>query len=154
MVLNCQPVDLCALCASAIADLSAIAAEKDLKLVSQFPTTHNSISVDATIFRRILDNLLANAIKFSAQGSPIVVQIEYLDGGGAIVQVADSGPGVGEDLRQIVFEKYEIGTRMKDVSQIGLGLAFCKMAVEAHRGQIDVEENDPKGSIFKIILPE
>jgi len=154
MVLNRQSVDLCTLCSSAIADLGAIAAEKNLRLVSQFPTTHNSIPVDTIIFRRVLDNLLANAIKFSVQGSPIVVEVEYLEGGGAIVQVADSGPGIGEDLRQVVFEKYEVGTRMKEVSQIGLGLAFCKMAIEAHRGQIAIEENEPQGSIFKIILPE
>ena len=68
------------------------------------------------------------------------------------MQVVDFGSGVPQDLRQMIFEKYEIGTGMPDVSQIGLGLAFCKMAIEAHSGTITVEDNHPHGSIFTVLL--
>ena len=68
------------------------------------------------------------------------------------MQVIDSGKGVPDTLQQKIFEKYEIGTLMPDISQIGLGLAFCKMIVEAHGGQICVRNNQPKGAIFEIIL--
>jgi two-component system sensor histidine kinase/response regulator len=53
-------------------------------------------------------------------------------------------------LRQTIFEKYEIGTFMKGVKQTGLGLAFCKIAIEGHGGTITVTDNQPQGSIFTI----
>ncbi|WP_245939965.1 ATP-binding protein [Stenomitos frigidus] len=59
-----------------------------------------------------------------------------------------------DDLRQKIFEKYEVGTFMQNVSQIGLGVAFCKMVVEAHDSEISVKNNQPRGSIFEIILPQ
>ncbi|MEO1508784.1 MAG: ATP-binding protein, partial [Cyanobacteria bacterium J06633_23] len=70
------------------------------------------------------------------------------------LQVIDSGPGVPHELRQKIFEKYEIGTLMPNVSQIGLGLALCKMIVTAHQGEIQVKSNQPRGSIFEITLTQ
>jgi len=152
MLLNYTEVDLCALCMSAIADIEAIAAQKNLTLISYLPEPGGIVAVDAVIFRRVVDNLLSNAIKFSPSKSQITLRAEYLAAGGAKVQVADSGSGVSIDLRQIIFEKYETGTLMPEVSQIGLGLAFCKMAIEAHSGTITIEDNHPNGSIFTVLL--
>ncbi|MBO3462697.1 hybrid sensor histidine kinase/response regulator [Aetokthonos hydrillicola Thurmond2011] len=152
MTLNYTDVDLCALCTSAVSDMEAIAAQKNLTVVSQLPKPGGVIKADAAIFRRVLDNLLSNAIKFSPSNSQLTLRADYLEVGGAKVQVADSGPGVPHNLRQSIFEKYEIGTLMQEVSQLGLGLAFCKMAVKAHQGTITVEDNYPRGSIFTILL--
>ena len=104
------------------------------------------------MIHRTLDNLLSNAIKFSPRNSQIIVNVEFLRSGNAKIQVIDSGPGVPDTLRHKIFEKYEIGNLMSDVSQIGLGLAFCKMVVEAHGGEIGVRSNQPKGAIFEITL--
>ncbi len=150
IVLNRTPVDLHALCTSALADFEAIASQKNLQLIGDFPQPGNSISADAAIFRRVLDNLLSNAIKFSPADSQILLRADYLEAGGARVQVVDSGPGISEETQQSIFEKYEIGTRFEGVSQTGLGLAFCKMAIEAHGGTISVANNPPKGSIFTV----
>jgi signal transduction histidine kinase len=152
MDLNCIEVDLCALCISALADIEAIALQKNLNLVSELPDPGGMVKVDVPIFRRVLDNLLSNAIKFSPSNSQVTLKAEYLTTG-AKLQVVDSGSGVPQKLRQSIFEKYEIGTRMPEVSQIGLGLAFCKMAIEAHHGTITVEDHHPKGTIFTIFLP-
>ncbi|MGJ5631771.1 hybrid sensor histidine kinase/response regulator [Nostoc sp. CALU 1950] len=152
MVLNYTEVDLCALCISAVADIEAIATQKNLTLIREFPEPGGIVAVDAVIFRRVLDNLLSNAIKFSPFNSQVILRGEYLAAGGAKVQVADSGSGVRQDLRQIIFEKYEIGTMMPEISQIGLGLAFCKMAIEAHSGTITIEDNHPNGSIFTVLV--
>jgi two-component system, sensor histidine kinase and response regulator len=171
MVLNYTEVDLCVICRSAVEDMEAIAAQKSLTLVSYLPDSVSEagrspavamlgdspsglVKVDAAMFRRVLDNLLSNAIKFSPSNSQVSLRAEYSGVGGAKVQVADSGPGVSEDLRQSIFEKYEIGTLNSEVSQIGLGLAFCKKAIEAHHGSITVEDNHPRGSIFTVFLPE
>src|SRR5579883_680026 len=129
MVLHRIEIDLCAPCISAIEDLKQIAAQKKVELVSRLPEFGGSVTVDPAIFRRVLDNLLSNAIKFSPSNSQIVLTASYLESGAAIIQVADSGPGVRQDLREKIFEKYEIGTLMQSIAQIGLGLAFCKMAI-------------------------
>jgi signal transduction histidine kinase len=101
----------------------------------------------------VLDNLLSNAIKFSPEGSQITISAIYLEGGGLKVSIADLGPGIALDLRQKIFEKYEIGSLITGINQIGLGLAFCKIAVEAHSGTISVTDNQPRGSIFTVEIP-
>jgi signal transduction histidine kinase len=153
MRLDYSPIDLCALCTSAIVDFQAIAAQKNLTLIGQLPKLGGSLQVDIPLIRRVIDNLLSNAIKFSPSHSEIILRAEYLEMGGANIQVVDCGLGVSEDLRQKIFEKYEVGTLIQDITQIGLGLAFCKLAIEAHGGKIVVEDNQPRGSIFKVLIP-
>jgi two-component system sensor histidine kinase/response regulator len=152
IVLNYTKLDLRQVCMSALGDAEAMAAQKNLTLIRELPELGGMVEVDAVIFRRVLDNLLTNAIKFSPSNSQVIVRGEYLAGGGAKVQVADAGPGIPENLQKIIFEKYEVATQMPEVSQIGLGLAFCKMAIEAHCGTISIEDNHPTGSIFTVIL--
>lgn len=154
LTLNYTDVDLCALCSSALSNAEAIAAQKHLNLTSELPQPGGMIQVDATILRRVLDNLLSNAIKFSPSHSQVMLQAEYLPTGGAKIQIADSGPGVRAELHQQIFEKYEIGTLIQNVSQIGLGLAFCKLAIEAHQGKITVADNLPQGTIFTVTLQD
>lgn len=153
MVLNRTEVDLGTICRSAISDLEPIATQKSLRLVSQVPESGGSICVDACIFRRAIDNLLSNAIKFSPSHETIILKATCLDTGGAKIQVVDSGQGVNESLRESIFKKYEIGALKQGVTQIGLGLAFCKLAIEAHAGTITIEDNQPQGSIFTILIP-
>ncbi|MBE9180411.1 hybrid sensor histidine kinase/response regulator [Oculatella sp. LEGE 06141] len=153
MTLNCTEIDLAQLCMAAVTDLEAIAAQKQLRLLAQLPDGGEPVTVDVPVFRRVLDNLLSNAIKFAPRKSQVLITTDYLESGEAIVRVTDSGPGVSEVLKQHIFERYEIGTLINGTSQIGLGLAFCKMAIEAHGGQITVEDNQPQGTVFSILLP-
>ena len=146
-------IDLCALITSVLWEFEEVSTQRQIELVSALPEPGGSICVDAKSFRRVLENLLSNAIKFSPRQSKVVISATYLTSGGALIQIADSGPGVPDALRQKIFEKYEIGTLMQNVSQIGLGLAFCKMVVEAHDSEINVKKNQLRGSIFEVILP-
>jgi two-component system sensor histidine kinase/response regulator len=150
MILQYSDVNLLDICSSAIADAEPVAQQKKLQIVKKLPEANVTRSVDMNLFRRVLDNLLSNAIKFAPSNSQIIFEIDYPEAEKARIRVVDSGPGVKEELRQTIFEKYEIGTLMTGVSQIGLGLAFCKMTVEAHGGCIKVENNQPKGAIFTI----
>ncbi|MBL1178617.1 hybrid sensor histidine kinase/response regulator [Pantanalinema sp. GBBB05] len=152
LMFNYTEVDLCALCSSALSNAEAIAAQKHLNLIGDLPEPGGMIQVDATILRRVLDNLLSNAIKFSPSHSQVRLRAEYLPTGDAQIHIADSGPGVRADLQQQIFEKYEVGTLIQNVSQIGLGLAFCKMAIDAHQGTITVTDNHPQGTIFTVVL--
>ena len=151
LVLDCKNTDICKLCESAISDLKEIAARKNVQLIAKTPAPiYRDINIDPMLFRRAIDNLLSNAIKFSPQDSTVTLFVDYIGEQGVRIRVADFGPGVSENLRQSIFEKYEIGTLMKGVSQTGLGLAFCKIVVEAHSGKISVTDNTPQGSIFII----
>ncbi|OZH55152.1 histidine kinase [Hydrocoleum sp. CS-953] len=149
-----KKVEIIGIIQSSISNFEAIAAQKNQSLVSQLPEISSFIvSVDANLIHRTIDNLLSNAIKFSPDNSQIIVSLEIINSDIYKIKVIDSGPGVPEAIQQKIFEKYEIGTTMLDTSQIGLGLAFCKMVVEAHNGQITVRNNQPQGAIFEITLP-
>lgn len=151
--LNCKDVDLYDIVKSAISNFTPIATQKDQTLVWDLPNEPERIvSVDPAMIHRTLDNLLSNAIKFSPHNSEIGIAVEFLTTGEYKIQVSDAGPGVPEELREKIFEKYEVGTVMSAVSQIGLGLAFCKMVVEAHNGKISVRDNGSIGSVFEIVM--
>jgi two-component system, sensor histidine kinase and response regulator len=149
MVLDRSPANLCELASQAIADFQAIADSKHLQLISHLPNSNPSIDIDGNLLRRVLDNLLSNAIKFSPPSGQITVEVHHTDGK-TCLQVADQGKGVRVDLRQAIFEKYAVDNSVQGIAQTGLGLAFCKMAIEAHNGRIFVVENQPQGAIFVV----
>jgi len=152
--LNRTKVNLSSLIASVSLGFRDVFDHKKIEIVSQLPESESSIYVDAAMFRRVLDNLLSNAIKSSPNKSKVVFSADYLAFGGFRIQIADLGEGMPDTLQQKIFEKYEVGTLMQNISQVGLGLAFCKMVIEAHGGEISVRSNQPKGSIFEITVPQ
>lgn len=152
MTLNRTSIDLQTLCMEAVDEFEGIASQRQVTLKAQLPPVGSLVTVDANIFRRIIDNLLSNAIKFSRLDSEVILEAEYLGSGKAIIRVKDSGFGVNTAVKQSIFEKFEIGTFLENVPQIGLGLAFCRMAIEAHGGRITVEDNIPQGAIFSVYL--
>ncbi len=152
IALNITQVDLGYLLGALVENFELNASKKNIAIIAQLPDVDSNINIDKAMFQRVLDNLLSNAIKFSPQESKIIVSAEYLPIGGVKIKIADGGKGVPEHLKQRIFDKYEIGTLMQGISQIGLGLAFCKMIVEAHGGTISVDNNQPQGAIFEITL--
>jgi signal transduction histidine kinase len=158
LMLNLTPVNLNDLATKSLCQFSGLAASKHLHLNSQLSETTSPVSGDANLLHRVIDNLLSNAIKFSPPNTTITLQIDYPEVSAspepkhAIIRIADQGVGIREDLRKGIFEKYEVGRVFNGVAQLGLGLAFCKMVVEAHRGTIFVEDNKPHGSIFTVVL--
>lgn len=160
MILNRVEANLNQLASNVVYQFQEIAEHKKIDLVSQLPEQSPGVLVDTNLFHRVLENLIANAIKFSPAESVVILQIEYpqqpvasdLDSSQAIIRVIDSGSGISVEKKQHIFDKYEVGALRSGVSQIGLGLTFCKMVVEAHHGRILVEDNHPQGSIFTVIL--
>lgn len=152
IALDYAEVDLCMLCNEALNDFEVIATQKQLTLIRELPEPGGTIEVDVHLFRRILDNLLSNAIKFSDPDSPITLRAAYSETRGAVIQVLDEGPGISAAVKSRIFQKYEVGTLAEGVEQTGLGLAFVKMAIEAHGGEVEVTDNQPQGSIFTLYL--
>ncbi|HMQ54205.1 MAG TPA: response regulator [Anaerolineae bacterium] len=134
-----------------------VAESKGINFVVRLPATSQSVELDANLFQRVLDNLLSNAMKYSMRDSTVTLTIEYpaSEPYGLSVIVSDEGVGIPEERRKYIFEKFE--TLEQDplpepVAHLGLGLAFCKMVVDAHGGRISVQANQPKGSIFSVEL--
>jgi two-component system phosphate regulon sensor histidine kinase PhoR len=106
------------------------------------------------LIRRVIINLLSNALKFTPRGGEIKIQAET----GAdqlTVAVQDSGLGIPEELQAKIFEKFgqaELRQENRRYST-GLGLTFCRMVVEAHGGKIGVSSQMGQGSRFEFVLP-
>jgi len=167
LILDLTKIDITEIAKSVINDFEPITLSKKIQLAGRFATEPAYTSADMQLIRRVLTNLIDNAIKFSPQQSSIILSVECLpknpdhpdpdhldpDHQDLVkIQVIDCGTGVSAAQKQVIFEKYEVGNIVLGVSQIGLGLSFCKMAIEAHQGAISVTDNQPKGAIFTIFL--
>ncbi len=111
-----------------------------------------ALECDAGLVRRILTNLIGNALKFSAPDTEVRVVLAD-DGSDAVVRVVDAGPGIAPEDRDRIFERFGQARGGARSRGSGLGLAFCKMAVEAHGGRIGFESEVGRGSTFWFTLP-
>jgi signal transduction histidine kinase len=108
---------------------------------------------DPDVVRRVIENLLGNAFKFSPRNAEVKLAIVH-EGADVLVTVTDNGPGIPLEHREKIFEKFaQVESRQKRHG-VGLGLTFCKLAIEAHGGRIGVESEPGKGSTFWFTLPD
>lgn len=160
LLLHHSTVDVVGLIKLVQQNYNVVAELKKIRLVLDLPDKSVPSCLDSALFHRVIDNLLSNAIKFSPSGSTVTIRVEYprqKDGAQSNrpqlrLEVIDEGPGIPEEHQQRIFDKFEIvAMSQKDgTTQIGLGLAFCKMVTEAHGGRIFVRPNQPAGSIFTV----
>lgn len=133
-----------------------LAAAKQLLLVTEIPSTLPPAAADMALLERILQNLLDNAIKFTPNGGEVRVTARLEDSGNGHrdqikIAVTDTGPGIAPELQEVLFQKFVAGDGESCGS--GLGLTFCKLAVEAHGGRIAVESEVDQGTAFTFTLP-
>jgi signal transduction histidine kinase len=121
-----------------------------LELVSEVLESLPRVVADPGLVARVLENLVGNAVKFSEPGAGPVRVSARVDGSMVELQVRDAGPGVEESLRPRIFERFVVGNRPGRGT--GLGLAFCRLAVEAQGGRIRLEHPGP-GAVFAFSLP-
>ena len=151
-VLERKPTLISELVAEAADVTEPIADDADQKIVLQIAENLPLVTVDGDMIARVITNLIENAIKYTPSGGKITVSTKPMRGGVA-VSVADTGPGMSAEEQTQIFDKY---TRLHNQSSpggLGLGLAFCRLAVEAHNGRIWVESEPGKGSVFSFLLP-
>jgi len=126
--------------------------EKNLHLENAVPAALPAPMVDGGLIRRVLQNLVGNAIKFTPEDGRIRVSAAAEPGGSRVlVTVMDSGPGLPADIRSSLFQKFVTGRHRERGS--GLGLAYCKLAIEAHGGRIWVGSEPGWGAVFHFTLP-
>ena len=123
---------------------------KDIRVVRAGASSLPDVSADSDLIVQVLLGLLANAADVVPRGGEVRLGARA-DGDGLVeIDVADSGPGVPEELRGRIFEPF-FTTRDKGT---GLGLAVARQIVEAHAGRIEVAERPGGGALFRIALPE
>ncbi len=151
MPLLAATYDLVQLADDARATLQGLARERTITVEAADPV---SAFCDAKLIARVLQNLIGNAIKHTPADSDVTVAVTGNDDG-VRVTVSDLGPGVPVEARRRIFEKFGTvdGVGSTRHHSAGLGLAFCKLAVEAHGGTIGVEPREPHGSHFWFELP-
>jgi two-component system phosphate regulon sensor histidine kinase PhoR len=115
---------------------------------------HNTVKADVTHLTNVVANLLDNANKYSPEKPQIVVSTHDREDG-VVISVEDKGIGMSKDKQKYIFDKfYRVPTgNLHDVKGFGLGLAYVKMMVEAHKGQIYLNSDLGKGSKFDLFLP-
>jgi two-component system, sensor histidine kinase and response regulator len=110
--------------------------------------------VDADLVTRVIENLLDNALKYAPRGTTVRVFAKAEEGGGCSLRVEDRGRGIPASQRERIFERYvRLDRESHARTSRGLGLAFCRIAVEAHGGIIWVEDNVPDGAAFCARIP-
>ncbi|HVO41582.1 MAG TPA: ATP-binding protein, partial [Aggregatilineales bacterium] len=110
--------------------------------------------LDWGVIERVLGNLISNGIKHSPEGSTVTLSA-CPDEGHLVLTVRDQGTGIAPEDQAHIFEKFTQAARRMGGTRYdtGLGLTFCKMAVEAHGGQITVESKLGAGATFILKLP-
>ncbi len=112
--------------------------------------------LDPDLLQRVVENLIENAQKYSPQGTPIRLQVYETAEDEIAIDVHDRGRGIPEEQRERIFDLYSRLGRDQDHHarrSRGLGLAFCRLAVEAHGGHISVHDAEPTGALFRVRLP-
>ena len=142
--------DLWPLVEALIHDLHPVAGTNSTQLVNRVPDDL-VVYADASLLKRILQNLIANAIRYTPRGEVVIGAAERDPEGMVQCWVSDNGAGIAEELIDKVFDKGE--TDPEHVNETGLGLAIVKTFTEAHGGTVTVESQQGIGSTFRFSLP-
>lgn len=154
VALNFSPVSLLELAKESANLLEVLAEEKEQSIHIEGSETIQA-SADRTILRQALVNLIDNAVEFSPEKGIIQIRIRE-DGPDAIVEVQDNGPGIPQEHKARIFERfYRVDkARARQEGGTGLGLSIVEWAVKANRGTVEVDCEHGPGSIFRIRLPK
>jgi two-component system sensor histidine kinase GlrK len=145
-------VDLCRLAEIAVADHRAAIMKKDLDM--QLVLKPVQLLGDLERLRIVVDNLLSNAVKFAPQEGTVKLSTRR-EGQSAILEVADSGPGIAEEEREIVYQPFYQGRTpfIGPVKGTGLGLSIVREYVRDHGGRIEQLSCSLGGACFRVTLP-
>lgn len=151
--LDMEPTDLCALIVETVQDNRHRAERDGICLSIGDRCEAAPIEIDREHIQRVIENLLSNALAHTSSGGSIELTVGEGEGG-LVVSVSDTGDGIDEELSDELFGRYaqDRSSRGPGRTSVGLGLAYCKIAVEAHGGRIWAENTD-HGSRFSFSLP-
>jgi K+-sensing histidine kinase KdpD len=126
--------------------------EKKISVDIRFPGKTVPFSVDTYLLEQVFHNLLNNALKYTPVNGKIIISGQTVKNKEIIITFYNSGKPVPEEMKESIFEKYRRGKKKRSKYSKGLGLYFCKMAMEMQHGSIRVE-TDEKGNYFILCFP-
>lgn len=149
-----EETDCLELLKEALSSIKGLARIKGITLVQEPESDSPLLTVDRTLILRVLQNLLTNSLSYSAPDSSITTGYKMSGSKSIEFYVRDQGPGIPPEQQETIFDKYARVSRKQDaLVGTGLGLHFCKLAVELHNGKIGVESKEGRGSRFFFTLP-
>jgi signal transduction histidine kinase len=150
-----ERIALAPLLASCAAANETLIREAGCEFVVEIASGLPAVSGDPLALERAVNNLLANATKYGADGQWVALFAAPAAGGGVAIRVADRGAGIPADEQAHVFDAFFRGRRAVEdqVHGTGLGLNLVKGIVEAHGGTVTVKSDPGKGTEFRILLP-
>lgn len=150
---NRQAVGLKALVNDAVETVLPLLENKSQELICEVVGERLEVFVDGEMIRRVLINLLENASKYMPVGGKIQVAA-FQEAQEALIRVMDNGPGIPPEVRDRIFDKYARLQPRGGPKGFGLGLAYCRLAIEAHGGRIWIEDQaEEEGACFTFSLP-
>jgi NtrC-family two-component system sensor histidine kinase KinB len=159
MPLEHAPAPFAPLARRAVSHLSPLAAERGVIVRTELPPDLPLVEIDNEKIGRVLINFLDNALKFTPRGEQVIIRATHQNTeteNVLVCSVSDAGPGIPEEYHEKIFDRF---AQVHDHAALpgqrgtGLGLAFCKLAIEAHGGRIWVASELGKGSTFYFTLP-
>jgi len=149
-----KPVPLDELTWAAVEDFQVATEQAELTLQAEIAPHLPPVSGSQGYLRRVLDNLIGNAVKFTPAGGTIAVRLRQ-EGKQVILEVSDTGVGIPPDQLERIFERfYQVdGSARRRYGGVGLGLALVKEIVEAYGGNVTVESQVGEGTTFTVSLP-
>jgi two-component system sensor histidine kinase/response regulator len=152
--LRLETLDAGSIARKACLEMESGASQRGVRLEIVADEGAASLRGDGAVLRRVMDNLITNAVEHSPQGSVVRVIVAPCDEG-IEISVSDQGPGVPPQFRERIFEKFQRLESRKTIpgANRGLGLTFCRLAVEAHGGTIWVDDAPGGGALFRALLP-
>lgn len=149
--LELRPVHLPTLAQDCLSKLSPLAAAKQVQLHEELPEDLPLIQADGAQLERVFINLVGNAIEnIPPVGNQVWIRGEAT-ANEVEIRISDNGPGIPEEIRENLFERYATGHRAQKIGS-GLGLYICKMIIERHGGKISLANDQEKGTTFVLKL--
>jgi heavy metal sensor kinase len=147
---NVEPVEMDRICLEAVRQARALREDVAVEVAGFVPIT---VMGDGDLLLQMVLNLLENAVRFSPEGGAVVLSLER-QGDAAVVQVTDSGPGIGIEHLPHIFERfYRVADGRNARGGTGLGLAIVRWIATAHGGDVTAENQAEKGARFTITIP-
>jgi signal transduction histidine kinase len=135
-----------------LTDLQSSAKDKNIEIHEEIPAEVLA-TADHLAIKRLLMNLVSNAIKFTPRGGRVNVCVKT-DGDNITILVSDTGTGVSKEDQKRLFQRFwQGGTVKKYAAETGLGLYLCRQIAEGHGGTIAVESEEGEGATFLVSFP-
>jgi signal transduction histidine kinase len=155
MPLRPEPLELREVADENLREMMSVSVRESITMENRIAPDLPQPRADRELISRIVSNLLSNALKHTRGGGHITIDA-HSESEGIVFSVRDTGEGIPEDLQPFIFERFTSGEPQKDRSasyDSGLGLTFCRLAIQAHGGRIWLQSRLKEGTTVYVALP-